>query len=173
MANGVYTFKDKFEVYKQTNMSNSFAAPVITAKVYNIMIEKNIFKFEEIKRRIYMTSINYKKCIYNPKFSMYPNWINSYHEMDLEKKSVESKKRNISFINMKKSNKLFIDNIDIEKIINKLQHENIVCLCDSYITRFQYRKLFMSVSEKVWLDEFYSMNLKKNYLKKYFKLIYP
>ena len=173
LANGIYTFKDKFGVYKQTNMSNSFAAPVITAKVYNIMIGKNIFKFEEIKKQLYMASTNYKKVIYNPNFSMYPNWINSYHEIDLEKKSVESKKRNISFINMKKSNKLFIDNMDIEKIINKSQHENIVCLCDSYIARFQYRKLFMSVSQKVWFDEFYSMNLKKKLPKKILQIDIP
>lgn len=59
LANGINNYKDELKKSRKTSMSNSFATPIITAKVYNILMKNKFLTLEDIKKELYLSSSNF------------------------------------------------------------------------------------------------------------------
>ena len=83
-ASGEHLLTDIYGESKYTCISNSFAAPLITAMVYKIL-EKNRYKsFDRIREELHKGALNYTND-FNPYMCMNTDWIDK--EMKLTKRS--------------------------------------------------------------------------------------
>lgn len=82
-ASGRHFLTDACGNSKRTEPSNSFAAPLITAKIFKLMQEEPFISLYEIRRRLYARAVHLREEEFNPYFSMNPDWIrNSSGSMD-------------------------------------------------------------------------------------------
>lgn len=74
IASGVHYLKDFFGREYYTNIANSYAAPLITAKVHKIMIKNPRLTLEQTKRELFKSALNFKEFSY-PYFKNSLDWI--------------------------------------------------------------------------------------------------
>ncbi len=75
LASGRHKLIDVFGNEIVTSAANSFAAPVITAKVYNIIKRKGNISLEEIKNELYKEAANFLPEAYSPFLKVNTDWI--------------------------------------------------------------------------------------------------
>lgn len=135
---------------KITNCCNSYAAPMITAKVCEILSEYQYITFEKVKQKLYEGSINYSKNIRYIVNYRTIDWIRNaaliqnndkYHNFELPYLNVIKEFNNINDINFNKFDTLILlkSSEEINKLTYKLKNKNIIILDDTY--KFTYNNI--------------------------------
>ncbi len=77
LASGRHRLTDTFHKELCTGAANSFAAPMISAKVYNILKRKGFISLEEIKRELHKEASSFLGEAYNPYMKLNTDWVGS------------------------------------------------------------------------------------------------
>lgn len=75
-ASGKHYLQSQSGEYNCTNASNSYAAPLITAMVYNILANNPELALEGIRTELYKMALNFEGNNYNPYMYLNTDWIN-------------------------------------------------------------------------------------------------
>lgn len=95
-ASGRHYLTDVNGNSRYTNPSNSFASPLIVAKVYKLIRENSCISLEEIKQKLFDMAINKKNEKYNPYFSMNIDWKYNYNDL-IDDSQLISKQKSTKF----------------------------------------------------------------------------
>jgi len=159
LASGTHLLKDAFGSYSYTNSSNSFATPLITAKIYNILIKNPSLSLEEIRNYLYEGAYNYKRNNrYNPYISINADWL-------IVKGSKTKSINGIILDDISEVSKSF-------KKINKSKVKNLIYISESKIPKAIYNFLFEQ-KIKIWNSRFYQVNLERNLPQKTIEINIP
>lgn len=169
IASGKHCIKGLSGDFEYTVNSNSFSAPLITAKVHKILIDNSSLSLEEIKKDLSKGSRNHKGEYYNPNICMFTDWVRNYYEIDLHENSdiFDTNKINdtedtvvINTIHDKVN--LFENN----KLITK---KNMVIISDLLLDN----KEITRNNKKYWINENYKLQLEQSLPEKLINIDIP
>ncbi|MBU5591509.1 S8 family serine peptidase [Clostridium sp. MSJ-4] len=147
LAPSIHKLKNYFEE-EESNMCNSFAAPYITAKVYNIIREDNTLNsVTDMKYRLLKDSLNYKDIMDKNILYNHPDWLDKAVIFNI----VNNK-------NFKKNNSLYTFNIIEEKFI----YEKDKCKILKYIKECIDNEICEEF-DTIVIKDFYCKNFNLNY----------
>lgn len=164
-ASGRHYLTDKFEKSRYTGASNSYAAPLITARVYQILETNPNISIENIKKELSKGTLELHSQ-YNPYICINSDWIGRYTKMDssdFEKDSFNMEKITaFDTVVINPDSNENMRSAKPEQIIQCLKsyHKNIIYLHKS--THLEHELLLGHEGTKIWSNCFY-----KNYLKEY------
>ena len=81
-ASGRHMLTDIYGSSRYTSPANSFAAPLVTALVYKILIKNSGIALEEIKEELYKDALNFDNNSYDPYKCMNADWLKKGVKID-------------------------------------------------------------------------------------------
>lgn len=160
MASSCHQIVNKHNEYCYTNISNSFAAPLITAKVHNILTKNPLLSLEQIKKELFKGAENFRNENCNTYISLNIDWINNYTIIN---PCSINENCNTNTIVIDNTNNIF-DYILLKNVILKFatSNKNIILFSDKSMPKTIYDILATQEYSKIWNNEIY-----QNYLKLY------
>ena len=136
-ASGRHFITDAYDNSRYTNPSNSFAAPMITARVHNMLKDEPGLSPEKIKKNLYRDALNDASGFYNPFICMNTDWMECCQEIDTDSFNEnctdnsdirEWDKADTVVLSSCRDNSLEIQSLNKILEAAKRQHKNVVCL---------------------------------------------
>jgi hypothetical protein len=148
-----------------TKPANSFAAPLITAKVYDVIAKNINIGFESIKAILYKTACNFKGLYYNPHFYVSMDWVSNYQQIDLYQINCSAFENRLSSIQT-----LLIDlhSVNNNQYVNILKYlcekigKNLICISKDLNSEFNEIYLSNSIEGKIYDSKFYEKIVRQN-----------
>lgn len=139
-----------------TGYSNSYSAPVISGKVYEILLNYPDSSLEDIKEELYKGSKNYRDEDYNPYICVNTDWIENIIEIDeYFHDDLQSSCETFVFNAVENLEKY----IKSGRVCSNSRGKNIICICSDKLSKREYDMLLMQKGVKIWYDEFYKTHL--------------
>jgi len=138
--------------------SNSYSTPVISGKVYEILLNYPDSSLENIKEELYKGSKHYRHKDYNPYICVNIDWIAKFTEID--------EYRHHYLQESYESDTLVFDTAGQLKEYVKSGHvcknsrgKNIICVCSDKLSKGDYATFLRQKEVKIWYNEFYKTHL--------------
>ncbi len=158
-ASGLHYLVDTFGNSRYTSTSNSFAAPLITAKVYDIVNMNPKISLEEIKKRLYKRAHNCRNE-YNPYICISTDWIsrNIDNKDNIDNIEIPYNNQNLMKIERKLWHPLLYKKLIKKSIKRSFKLDvPIILICDN--SKDHNRSILMELNKMFREDGYYSVSV--------------